>query len=110
MWRVTATGRDTGATYIYEVDGPADAPEMDIIMSAFRLHGQHKRDGQVTELLLPGATATHTVTPAEWTRDDILAIAARRELQLDADDIIAGPTGWTIDGMAAEDWIDHMEM
>lgn len=108
MWRVMATGSNTDTTYVYRVDAPAGASEMDVIMSAFRQHGQLKRDGSMPEWLLPGATVER-ITPANWTRDDVLAIAVRKELQLEAEDITAGPLGWCIDGMAAEDWLDHME-
>jgi hypothetical protein len=46
--------------------------------------------------------------PSEWTRRDIQEIAAREGLKVEPGDITAGPYGWCIDGMAAEDWFHHM--
>lgn len=59
MWKVTATGAITGATYIYRVDAPADATSNDVLCSAYGAHGAALRAGERDEPLAPGGTAEH---------------------------------------------------
>lgn len=53
MWKVTAIGQDTGKEYVYRVDGPWDAGEMDVKLEAYRAHGMLKAHLTVTEYLSP---------------------------------------------------------
>lgn len=56
---------------------------------------------------MPDVSQWSDKPPSEWTRDDVLAIAAREGLTVSPRDITAGPYGWCIDGMTAQDWFDH---
>lgn len=53
MWKVLAYGEDTGSLYIYAVDAPEDAKEIDVVCYAYAKHGQSHSLGDVTELLGP---------------------------------------------------------
>lgn len=51
MWRVEATGIESGATYVYEVEGPKDASPHWVFNSACLQHGALLRQGEVDEFL-----------------------------------------------------------
>lgn len=51
MWRVEATGIESGATYVYEVEGPEDASPHRVFNSACLQHGALLRQGEVGEFL-----------------------------------------------------------
>jgi hypothetical protein len=56
MWKVIAYGEDTGSLYIYAVEAPEDAEEVDVACFAYARHGQSKVRGDVLEYLDPGYT------------------------------------------------------
>ncbi len=58
MWKVTGTGNQTGTEYVYTVDAPADAREIDVVISAAREHGMNIQRGTVNETLRPDMIAT----------------------------------------------------
>lgn len=60
MWKVIAYGEDTGSLYIYAVDAPETAREVDVACYAYARHGQSRARGDVCEFL--GAEYT-----TEWT-------------------------------------------
>lgn len=59
MWQVSAIGAETNSEYVYQVDAPDDAREMNVVRSAYRQHGELKLDNVVTEFLRPGGVARH---------------------------------------------------
>lgn len=52
-WKVLAYGADSGSLYIYAVDAPETANEIDVACYAYAKHGISHRDGDVSELLGP---------------------------------------------------------
>jgi hypothetical protein len=112
MWRVTATGTE-GRTYVYEVDAPDYAPEDAVWESACRQHGQERKARKITETLdiRPAMRKVELIYPQgskPMTREEILAEAAQRGLTLEAGDIQESPTGLTVDGMDAREWLTEM--
>jgi hypothetical protein len=61
MWRVTGTGIRTGAEFVYRVDAPADAAQMDVVMSACREHGRNIQNGTADETLNPARISAEIV-------------------------------------------------
>jgi hypothetical protein len=110
MWRVTATGTE-GRTYVYQVDAPDYAPEDAVWDAACRQHGQERAARNITETLdiRPGMRTVELIKPqGSMTREAILAEAAERGLTLEAGDIQESPTGLTVDGMDAREWLSAM--
>jgi hypothetical protein len=59
-WRVTLTGRDTGAEYVYELDAPADAHVPVLYNNAAQCHAHERAAGHVHELFGPPMRAEYT--------------------------------------------------
>lgn len=56
MWKVLAYGSVTGSLFIYAVDAPEDALEVDVACYAYARHGMAVRDGELDEYLGPDYT------------------------------------------------------
>lgn len=107
MWKVIATGAETGAQYTYQVDAPDYAPEDAVWDAACREHGTLKRAGKVTEFL-DIRTDSYSVESSEVT--ELLATAEKRGLKLTRDDIKNSGGGLTIDGIPSDRWISDMTL
>lgn len=115
MWKVTATGTETGAKYVYQVDAPDYADRASVWDSACREHGTQKRAGKVSEFL--------DIRESEFTVEllypqganpqevaELLATAEEHEVTLTAKDIRVSDGELSIDGFPADQWIKDMTM
>ena len=113
MWKITATGTETGAKYVYQVDAPDYAPKDAVWESACREHGKQKKAGKVSEFLDIRESAFTVELLAPQGSDPkrvtaLIATAEKNGLSLKPEDIKVSDGELTIDGTPADQWVSDM--